>query len=295
MVPGILFGFGAATLQAISYFFSRRWTARHDGASFKLFAVGNVVMGACGLALLPMVWAEEMPTFSRLAPPLFTTTAFFMAGQFFLLQALKRTDSSVVSAMLGLKILAVAVLGTLAMDQDYSLTQWGAVGLCMAGAVLLHYAGGPVRTTGVVLVICACFSYSVSDFGIRELAACFEGVGKLRQALLTAACYLLCTGTVSLPLVLGLKSSRAMWRDAAPYAVAFFAAMICLAGAFTALGVAHGVIVQSTRGIIAIGIGWLIARAGHHHIESRVHAGVLVRRLVAASAMLAAVALFKLG
>jgi hypothetical protein len=70
---------------------------------------------------------------------------------------------------------------------------------------------------------------------------------------------------------------------------------MCLFACFGLIGVVHGNIVQSTRGLISIGIGYLLARAGHAHIEERVSRATMLRRVVAGVLMLLAVALFTLG
>ena len=82
------------------------------------------------------------------------------------------------------------------------------------------------------------------------------------------------------------------WRWAMPFAGAWMAGMFCLFGAFASIGVLYGGILQSTRGLITMGLGALIARAGMHHLEAHVARGVFLRRLLAATLMTGAVSLY---
>jgi len=83
-----------------------------------------------------------------------------------------------------------------------------------------------------------------------------------------------------------------MWVRAVPFAVTWFAAMLFLFGCFARIDVVYGNIVQSTRGLMSIGLGALVAAAGFERLERRVDRGVLLRRLGAALLMTGAIVLF---
>jgi hypothetical protein len=71
---------------------------------------------------------------------------------------------------------------------------------------------------------------------------------------------------------------------------------ICLLFAcFGLIGVVYGNVVQSTRGIMAVGIGWIVAHIGHAHLESKVSRRVFRRRVAGAILMTAAVILYRLA
>ena len=84
-------------------------------------------------------------------------------------------------------------------------------------------------------------------------------------------------------------------RWAAPYAAVWFVAMAALYACFALCGIVLGNIVQNTRGLLSIALGWLVARAGRTDREERVSRAVLARRVAAAALLLAAVALYALG
>jgi cytochrome c biogenesis protein CcdA len=73
--------------------------------------------------------------------------------------------------------------------------------------------------------------------------------------------------------------------------------LLGMAGLYTCfglVGVVFGNILQSTRGMMSIAIGAALAHAGWHALETRVDPQTLVRRLLAAALMTAAIALYVL-
>ena len=118
----------------------------------------------------------------------------------------------------------------------------------------------------------------------------------LRSALVSAAmCYVLC-GAVGLALLpwLGRGSARE-WLDACPFAGCWLGAMILFFACIGQVGPLYGNILQSTRGLISILMGAVLARMGLIHLERRTTRGVFVQRLVAGGLMVAAIALFVPG
>ena len=105
------------------------------------------------------------------------------------------------------------------------------------------------------------------------------------------------TGAASLALLPFVpRFPAAEWRrHALPYAALWFLAMVALYGCFAACGLVLGNIVQSTRGLVSVGLGWLVARTGRTDLEERVGAGVVARRVLAALLLVAAVALYAAG
>jgi hypothetical protein len=65
---------------------------------------------------------------------------------------------------------------------------------------------------------------------------------------------------------------------------------------FTGLiGVIYGNVVQATRGIMAVGIGWIVAHIGHVHLEVRVSRRVFWKRVAGAVLMTLAIVLYRLA
>jgi hypothetical protein len=61
------------------------------------------------------------------------------------------------------------------------------------------------------------------------------------------------------------------------------------------VGVVYGNILQSTRGLISLGLGAASVKLGLLHLESKTSRSVFARRLIATSMMTAAVVLYAVG
>jgi len=68
--------------------------------------------------------------------------------------------------------------------------------------------------------------------------------------------------------------------------------MFFLYTCFALIGVVFGNIIQSSRGIISIGLGYLIANIGFERLEPKITRGVYLRRVLAGLLMTGAVALY---
>ena len=139
-------------------------------------------------------------------------------------------------------------------------------------------------------------------FSSARFRMLFEAVepafpGVLARSLFALALIYAVTGAASAALMPAVPRFRAAdWRrHALPYAALWFSAMVVLYVCFAACGLVLGNIVQSTRGLISVGLGWLVARAGRTDLEERIAPAVLVRRVAAAVLLLAAIALYALG
>lgn len=171
--------------------------------------------------------------------------------------------------------------------------QWLAVAFCTMAALLLSHSGKHMRLSSGGFVLLACLFYSFSDLNIRRLVEHFNDYGILTSALLgTSLTYILC-GIAALPLLAARKRvSREAWGYALPFALSWLIAMVFLFSCFALIGVVFGNIIQSTRGLISILMGVLVSQLGLERLEPRITRAVLVRRMVAACLMTAAVMLY---
>jgi uncharacterized membrane protein YadS len=80
--------------------------------------------------------------------------------------------------------------------------------------------------------------------------------------------------------------------DAIPFSVAWFISVAALYTCFALAGAVFGNILQSTRGVMSIGLAAVIAKLGHLHLESLTPRSVMVRRIVAAVLMTIAIGLY---
>lgn len=294
-LSGIGFGLGAAACQSLAYIFTRRFVGRTGGTPALLLIASHLLMGAGSLLLLPVLAPHPLPAFTTYALPLAGAAAFYLVAQLGLFHVLRQVESSRVAPLLGLKVLVLAGLAVGLTRQELHPLQWVAVGLSAAAAWLLNEAGGrlPGRCLAVLggTIVCYC----LSDLSIGMLMKRLQDVRPSPALTGAAMTYILCA-LLTLPFAFRreLRQPR-LWALAAPFAAAWFGAMCLLYACFGLVGVVFGNIVQSTRGILSVVIGWSLARLGHTHLESHVSRRVFWRRATGALLMLAAVALYLLA
>ena len=293
MYSGILFGFLAAFSQSISYLCTRIFVKKHSNDILKLFALSHIIMGIISIPLAIFLMPEKMPEFSNYALSLLGSTIFYILGQLFLFFALTTSDPSRVSPLLGLKVFILAIIGFIFLHQSLSLTKWIAVILSSYSAFLLSSSGKKLNLSSIALIILACFSFCISDLSIKALVDNFKYLGVLHGAVLSSAfCYILCGFCGTMFLFFTQNTSKEAWLDSIPFAFFWFIAMIFLFSCFAVIGVVFGNIIQSTRGIISIVLGYVIANFGFELLETKITKKVFIQRILAALLMTASIALF---
>ena len=291
-LSGIGFGLGAAACQCVSYIFSRRFVGRARATPAMLLIASHLLMGAASVLTLLLLWPRHLPPLAAYTAPLAGAAFFYLVAQFGLFSVLKTVESSRVAPLLGAKVLVLAILSVLLTRQALHPLQWAAVGLSVGAAWLINEAGGRIPGRSLALLGLTILGYCLSDLSIGALMKRFAGVEPAPAMIATAMTYLLCAG-LTLPFAFRRELRQpAIWKLAAPNAAAWFAAMCLLYACFGLIGVLFGNIVQSTRGVMSVAIGWLIAHIGHTHIESHVSRDVFWRRIAGALLMMAAVACY---
>jgi hypothetical protein len=142
--------------------------------------------------------------------------------------------------------------------------------------------------------------FAIADLGIVAMIDAVQQavpLDRLRAGGLALTLTYVTGGLVVLPLVVrdhvGPQPPTADdWLGAGQYAATWMVAMIGLYACFGAVGVVLGTVLQSTRGVMSVGIGAVLAHLGWHELESRVDRRVLVRRVAAAVLMTAAIAIY---
>ena len=167
---GIAAGLAAAFFSSVSYLVSRHHGTRRPGGSRRLLVLAHLLMG---LGCVPVTW-WLLPEASSLAalrtatvwlPCLISTVSYF-GGQACLFYVLTRADASRLSPLLGLKIVAQAILLTVVMGQSLSPQQWLAVALCGGAAVVLQQGSSGVQLKVLGLLSVSCFGFAIADLGI---------------------------------------------------------------------------------------------------------------------------------
>ena len=308
---GIPCGVGCAVLQSIAYVVSRHFTvSRGRGAGIHLIVLVHLWMGLFAAVTLPIVWVPGVP-WDRVIEPLLAAAFFKICGQVAQTIALHLAEPSRVSPLMSIKVFVPALLtmlfGAPAGAAAYSVLnapQWIAIGLCAFAGASISRGGGGMKVSALVAIAATIILYSASDWSIgmtigRMLTT--PGIGKTRAALLvTASLYLLTPlGSLAvLPTRWGGSSPErwtyhwADWRDSLPYAACWFLAMIVLFVAIGEVGLVYGMILQSTRAFITIGLGAALMYLGVAHIEPKQPHRVVVIRAIAGALMTAAIAMY---
>lgn len=294
MLTGILCGFGAALMQSVSYVYSARFISQFRVGAVSLLVLTHVVLGIVSLLALPLVWHDSILEIDTYLLPLLAMALSYLVGQFSLFQAIRYSEASRVSPLLGLKILMLALIGSLWFGEAYAGVQWMAVLLCVLGAVWLSASGGRVSRGAIGWVLGACTGYALSDLSVLYIMRTFDHLSLTHAAAIgVCLCYLLC-GIGSL-FFLPRVEGRHLLVQSAPAALTWLAAMIFLFACFAEIGVLFGGIVQSSRGLISIFLGIFLTYVGFRFAEKMPARGVFLQRLGASVLMLVAIVVFSLG
>ncbi|MCF6174648.1 MAG: DMT family transporter [Victivallaceae bacterium] len=293
MITGIILGLGAALFQSFSYLMSRHFIQRH-GSPIHLLIASHIIMGGMALILLPFVYQEIVNTPSVYISQLIQCAGFFLLGQVCFFMALKNIESSRLSPLLGLKIIIIALISWCFYGESFVAIQWVAVIICFIGAIMTNWSGSTIPFISIIWIIGACTFYSFSDINIKALVDIFGQEQLFNSALLAASLNYIICGIVAIVFFV-LIPNQQRWKNfkpAMPFALCWFAGMLFLFGCFGSIGPVFGNIIQSSRGIMSVIIGFLIAKAGHHHLESTTAGHLVIKRIIAAILMLLAVAMF---
>jgi hypothetical protein len=293
-ISGMVFGLLAAGLQSAAYLFSRAFVVARLDATVRLLITSHLLMGGVALVVMGVVWPTTLPQPGRYLPDALGVSGFYLLGQVWLLLTLRTVEASRVVPLLGFKIVILAAITVGVLRQPLSLGQWAAVGMSVAAALALNFSGRSLSVRAGLGLVCICACYSLSDLCIARLVPALGIANRLHGSVLAAAmAYVIC-GLVSLAILpfVWRRIARGDWVAAAPFAATWLSGMVCLFICFAAIGAVYGNILQSTRGILSVVAGAVLAALGLAHIEQQTSRWMLLRRLVAAVLMVAAIWLF---
>lgn len=294
MLSGVLFGFAAALMQSVSYVYSAQFICQHKASPMTLLVLMHLVLGGISLLILPFLWHPELLNITHYATPLLFTAFFYGVGQISLFQAIRASEASRVSPLLGLKVLVLALIGLFWLGDSYQLIQWLAVGLCALGAIWLSASGGRIRGRALFWVVMACVGYSLSDLSVLYTMRSFEQLPLIHAAALgVCLCYLICA--VASLLLYPRTKKKHLLLQSTPSALTWLVAMMCLFACFSEIGVVFGGIVQSSRGLLSIFLGVLLTWVGFRYAEKMPERRVFLQRFSASALMLLAIVMFSLG
>lgn len=253
----------AAFVHAFSSVYSKRLYlfASHPAqvAFYSLFSTGIL-----SLVLVPFIDFSD-PSASWL--DLLGAGGCFATGYVTLLIAIRIGDASFVVPLIGLKIFFIAGLSALFLNEVYSpLVYAGGIG-AMVGMFLLgdgKLHGNPLALT---LMLFTTFCYAVTDIFLVRLFRAGFGTLEVMFYLFVVSALLLVPFALS-----ALKGNYAINRKFTG-GLLLYGSVQLLGGVFLMLSFALAKeatmvnIVQSARGLFAVGVVWLITRVGLEGME----------------------------
>lgn len=305
---GIVAGLFSGACMSLSYLLSRHHALGYPAevrqkAACGLLVRSHLIMGAVAAPLAAWLGAESLPHRAGYLLPLLASAGFYLGGNVLFFGLLRRVEASRLTPFLGLKVFVLSLIVATFLGQPLSATQWMAVALSVVATALLQGGGGGLggRDLGRILLVCTCFALA-DLFIVRLIDVLDTSTAAAPRRLLAAVeamllTYMACGMACGAALSTGRFRTPAgrdgdAWRAAGRYAAAWLVAMVTLYVCFSLIGAVFGNVVQSTRGILSVVIGALLAHLGWHELEQRVDRATLARRIGAAVLMTAAIAVY---
>ena len=259
----------------------------------------GIICGPVALVLLPPGSFSQVVSEEAVWVPCFVSMTAYFVGTSVVFRVLAQSDASRLSPLLGLKVIALAIIVSLLPGQKLENVQWLAVGLCAVAALVLQSGGSGLPWSSLCLLFIGCTFFAIADLGIVTLVEGLQQtlpVSRLMGGNLAMTLTYALSGVVVLPFALREVLRRPFTptdlRAATEYSIAWLAAMVALYACIGAVGVVFSTILQSTRGILSIAIGAGLARRGWHELEARATSEALVKRVTAAILMTTAIAIY---
>ncbi|MFA7231373.1 MAG: hypothetical protein WC071_08890, partial [Victivallaceae bacterium] len=144
-------------------------------------------------------------------------------------------------------------------------------------------------------IILACIGYSLSDINIKILITKLGEPDIVTAAILAGTMSYTVNGIMATTVFFSSsKMSKRLILPSLPFCIFWFVAMLLLFYCFGIIGPVLGNIVQSTRGIISVIIGAVVAKIGFSDLESKLTLPIVLKRIIAAILITAAIILFSL-
>jgi len=316
LVLGILLGLVSALTSSLAYLASRRFTVRHAGhepeqpnwrGPLRLMVCSHMMLAVvCGVAYLLLRPRGEMAQPADGSWAITTSiyvAVFYLAANTMIFFALRQTDASRISPLLGLKVVLLAFATQFVLHEPLATQQWAAVVLATAAAWVLGASGGRLPLSTMLIALGACAGFVCSDLFIKQMWPAWLPAGldpddadkfeRVRASITGMSLVYVWCGLISAALLpLARPWKREHWSGSATYAVSWMSSMVCLFSAFALIGIVLGNILQSTRGLMSILLGVAVVKLGHHHIERHAPMKVVIQRGIAALLMIGAIALY---
>ena len=292
---GIPIGLLAAAFQSGSYVFSGKYVRETGRGTLSLLVPAFALMSLTSFAALPFFIGGDMPPLRSYAGAALACMLFCILGQTGMFFMYKTVDASRVSPLLAVKTPLLALFYFAFYGDRYTPVQWLGVSLVVPAAWMLCKAGRAIPARALLWLFFGCVSFAASDHCIRIVLGAFKDCGgTLRVSMLGFLTVYAAGGIFGVAgLAAGMTpSKRDMVRYVLPFSFFWYFGIAALFVCFAQVGIVNGNIVQSTRGLISVALGWLIARAGFERLEEKTPGKTFAKRIAAAALIILAVFLF---
>lgn len=302
---GILAGLFSAILQSCSYIASALFLKHHANPREMLF----YSQGVQALFAIPLFFLL-VPSSALTSPDIWWANAYwlciFSITQLSMFQSQEHVEPSKIATWLGLKIVVLAILTLFwpINGETVGGGQWFAIGLMLSAVFLLNFSGGMnpgwkgglwLATFVVIASLCDRQQVVIMNLFQRHGASLFQ------SSLLTLALGYMTFGVASAvftawKMVRGDSWTLTVWKfkDSSPFAVFWFTAMMSIYFCYGELGAVFGNVVQSTRALIAVLIGYLACKFMKDRVEAPASRALWLRRAFAAFLMTTGIVLYSL-
>ena len=297
-ILGIFAGLASAVLQSCAYVSSAVFLKRHRGNAKDMLAFTQLVQALWSVPILIAVAPAESLLDGAILRSNLYWLAIFTVTQFAMFYAQRTVEPSKIATWLGLKIGVLAILTSIwpLNGEVVRSLQWAAILVTISAAWLLNGSGGlrPGKRGAMALA----FFIVVASLCDREqvfIMTAFQrsyGIGMFQSALATLSLGYVSFGAIAATYI-GVKIARGesvrlaamKLRDSSPFAFFWFTAMISIYFCYGELGPVFGNVVQSTRAVISVSVGYLAFRFLRLGVELPVSPALWLRRLAAAALM----------
>jgi drug/metabolite transporter (DMT)-like permease len=294
MFFGIVCGFISALLMSGSYIFSRNYL-RETNDPVRLAVFSQLNMLIWGIVLLTYSFLFlEIPAERNFYLCLLGECTSFLVAQTSFFMMLKKVEATRAASLLGLKILALAVM-TLVIGNELSIMHWTAIILCTLAAVGMNFSGVKMSLSSVFWLFMAVFFYAFCDMCITGMMQMMPGENMMLNSVCVMGFTYTGIGLLVTPAMLIYKPEVAEFKKSFCYSVFYFLSILFLMACFGLLGVVFGSIIQAGRGIFSILLGILLLRMGIEKNEPEVSLRIWLQRICMAILMITAMVLYTLS
>ena len=278
----------AGIVYALSALYLKQATMEGGG----LWRITFLTTWGQAVLLLPLAVIGNGPLMETHWGHVFLTALVFYVGQLCVFAGMRFGEVSVVTPVMGVKVLLVAGLVVWTTKEPLPSVWWVAAGLSTAAALLLG-GGHPSGTRGLLPGLLGGLGAALAFAGVDVLFQLWaDGPGVWRFSALVA----LFMGLLSLsltPFLEGpaLRLSAAAWRAFIPGLLATIGQVLLMAYCVVKLkGAAWANLLYSSRGVWSVLLVWKAGRF-FDNTENEIGRDGMIRRFAGAALMLVAIAL----